>query len=64
MNDQRDTMPAIAAKMTLWAMAWFGSFKLADVQIVVSIVSGLLVALLAALNFYVTWRDKIRRDRR
>ena len=61
MNDHQDTVWSAIGKAFLWAAAWFGTVKLADVQIVISIVSGLFIGGLAALNLYVTWRDKVRR---
>jgi len=61
MSDHQDTIWGAITKAILWAAAWFGTIKLADVQVVVSIVSGLCIGGLAALNLYVTWRDKVRK---
>ncbi len=47
--------------MIAWVFAWLASIKLADVQLVVSIVGGLAVLMYTALNTYVLWRDKVRR---
>ena len=44
-----------------WLTAWFLSIKLADIQLVVAIFSGCLVAVYTGLNTYVLWRDKVRR---
>lgn len=48
------------AKVAVMALAWFGGIKLADVQILVAIFSGLCVGAYAALQFYVLWRDKVK----
>lgn len=50
-------------KTAAWFVAWFASIELADVQLVVSIISGVAVGLLAALNAWVTYRDKIKGDK-
>lgn len=50
-------------KPFLWIGAWFGSVTLADIQAVVGIVSGLIVAGLAATNWYFLLRDRLRRGR-
>lgn len=61
MNGTRsEGVAALMVKTAAWFAAWFGSVKLADVQAVVAILSGLVVGTLAALNAYVVWRDKIR----
>lgn len=41
-------------------IGWFGSIKLTDVNVIVGIISGLVVAGYAATQWYVLWRDKIR----
>lgn len=61
MNEHHDSIWIAIAKAIGWFAAWFTTVKIADVQVMVSILSGLLVGALAAANFYVTWRDKIRR---
>lgn len=44
------------AKTALWIGAWIGTVTLADVQVVVSIVSGLLVGLLALRNLWLSFK--------
>lgn len=61
MNDSHDSVFTALLKPFLWVAAWIGTVQLADVQMIVSIVSGCIVGLLAMVNLYVTWRDKIRR---
>jgi hypothetical protein len=51
--------PAIV-KVASSILVWVASIKLADVQVVVAIVSGLVVAGYAATQWFVLWRDKIR----
>lgn len=61
MHNQHDTVSGEVARSVAWIMAWFGTVSLADVQLTVSIISGLLVGGLAGMNLYITWRDKVRR---
>jgi len=49
-----------AAELATLSAAWLG-LTMADVQVFVSIASGLAVAVYTALNIYVLWRDKIKR---
>lgn len=58
-NDSGSVWAAIG-KAAAWIAAWFGTIKLADVQVMVSIISGLIVGGLALLNLIVTWRDKFK----
>jgi hypothetical protein len=51
------------AKVLAWVFAWLLSVELADVQVTVSIVGGLVVLVYTALNTYVLWRDKVRKKR-
>jgi len=43
---------------------WAGGVSLGNVQVAVSIVTGIIVGAYSAVNLYVLWRDKIkgRRD--
>lgn len=61
---QIDNVGATAVKVASTILGWIASIKLADVQVVVAIVSGLVVAGYAATQWFVLWRDKIkgRRD--
>ena len=44
----------------LWLIVgWLASVTLADVQLVVSIISGVGVLIYTAMQAYVLWRDKI-----
>jgi hypothetical protein len=51
--------PAIV-KVASVILGWAASIQLADVQVVVAIVSGLVVAGYAATQWFVLWRDKIK----
>lgn len=62
MTEQHDSVWAAVWKVAALALAWVGGVKLADVQVVVAILSGLCVAGYALLQAYVLWRDKIKRD--
>lgn len=59
MKQDSDFMGALM-KPLLWIGAWWGSVELADIQAVVGIISGLIVAGLAATNWYFLLRDRIR----
>lgn len=61
MNHDHDTFGAALSKAALWIAAWFGAVKLGDVQLVVSIVSGALVGLLAAVNLFKSLRDLFKK---
>jgi hypothetical protein len=63
MNDQHDSAWAAVGKVLTFALAWLGSWKLAEIQLLVGIVSGLIVAGFAATQWYVLWRDKIKGKR-
>jgi hypothetical protein len=39
---------------------WVGGVSLGDVQVAVSIITGVIVGAYSAVNLYVLWRDKIR----
>ena len=54
-------MGGTIVKSIAWVLAWFATIKAADVQMIVSIISGVMVGALAAVNLYVTWRDKVRK---
>ena len=60
MNQHHDSMGGTIVKSIAWVLAWFATIKAADVQVIVSIISGVMVGALAAVNLYVTWRDKVR----
>ena len=51
-------------KLLAMLAAYLGTFPLADIHLVVSILTGIVLGCLGALNFYVTWRDKVQRDKR
>ncbi len=55
-----DTMAETVIRMALVIAAWLGSIKLADVQALVAILSGLGVLGYTCLQAYVLWRDKIK----
>jgi hypothetical protein len=61
MTEHHDSTVGLVAKTIVSIVAWFGAVKLADVQVMVAILSGLIVAGYAATQWYVLWRDKIRR---
>lgn len=54
---------AAIGRVAATVIGWIGAVKLADVQILVAIVSGLVVAGYAATQWYVLWRDKIKEPR-
>lgn len=62
MNHDHDTFGAALGKAAVWIAAWFGAVKLGDVQLVVSIISGALVGLLAAVNLFKALRDLLRKQ--
>jgi hypothetical protein len=39
---------------------WIGGVSLGDVQVAVSIITGIIVGAYSAVNLYVLWRDKIK----
>lgn len=49
------------AKAFAWLAAWFGTVSIADLQPIVSVISGALVGLLAAANLYKVVRDMWRK---
>lgn len=49
-------------KISAASGVWLG-LQLADLQVFVSIFSGLAVAAYTLVNLYVLWRDKIKRDK-
>jgi hypothetical protein len=61
MTEHNDSAFGVLAKTVVSIVAWFGAVKLADVQVLVAILSGLIVAGYAATQWYVLWRDKIKR---
>lgn len=60
MSDHKDTQGEIVGRMVAAVLAWIGSITLADVQLVVAILSGCAVLTYTVVNTYVLWRDKIR----
>jgi hypothetical protein len=42
---------------------WIGGVSLGDVQVAVSIITGVIVGAYSAVNLYVLWRDKIKGGR-
>jgi O-antigen/teichoic acid export membrane protein len=61
MSEQHDSVWLAVGKVLAVVAAWFGTIKLADVQALVAICSGLVVAGYAATQWWVLWRDKIKR---
>lgn len=51
---------AVLAKMAAYVLAWLGSWTLAEVQQLAGIVSAIAVAVVAMLNGYLLWRDRVR----
>lgn len=51
-------------RVVLAVIGWLASLTLADVQTLVAICSGLIVAGYGLTQWYVLWRDKIGRRRR
>lgn len=64
MTNHEDTFPALLAKVTLYALAWLGSWKIGEVQQLAGVFSALVIAGVGVLNGYVIWRDKIRGEKR
>ena len=62
MTEHHDSVWAAVGKTLASIGLWLGSVKLADVQVVVAIIGGLIVAGYAATQWYVLWRDKIARN--
>ena len=60
MSRPDDTVSEVVARIVLVVLAWVGSIKLADIQAVVAILSGLGVLGYTGMQAYVLWRDKIR----
>jgi hypothetical protein len=58
---QSDSFLAAFGRPLAVALAWLGSWKLGEVQMLLGIVSGLVVTGYAATQWWVLWRDKIRR---
>lgn len=44
--------------------AWLMGIEAADVQMTVSILTGILVGVYTAMNTYVLWRDRVRKQSR
>lgn len=62
MSQPQEHPVGVAVAKTLAAVvAWFASQTAADVEIWVRIVSGVIVAGFALTQWWVLWRDKIRR---
>jgi hypothetical protein len=62
MTEHNDSILGPIVKVFSVIAAWFGAIQLAQVQAVVAILSGLVVAGYAATQWYVLWRDKIRKE--
>ncbi len=60
MSRPDDTVPEVLTRVALVVLAWVGSIKLADIQAVVAILSGLGVLGYTGMQAYVLWRDKIK----
>jgi ABC-type nickel/cobalt efflux system permease component RcnA len=52
MSAHHDTMGWTVTKVFGWVAAWLGSITVADVQPWVAVISGSLVAILAAINIW------------
>jgi ABC-type nickel/cobalt efflux system permease component RcnA len=63
MTQANESHPAVAAvaKTLAAVVAWVASQTAADVEVWVRIVSGLIVGGFAATQWWVLWRDKVRR---
>lgn len=64
MTEQPDSIASVLIRSVGLIGAWFGTVSLAQVQTVVAIISGLVVAGYAATQWYVLWRDKINGRKR
>lgn len=54
-SSDHDHLGAAVMKTALWVVAWMGTVSLADVQIIVSILSGLAVGGLALRNLWLSF---------
>ena len=64
MSQHTESFWAPLAKTAGAIAAWVGTVQLADVQVVVSIIGSLIVAGYAATQWFVLWRDKVKRRNR
>lgn len=60
MTEHQEAVSAAIGRVVVTVFGWLGSITLADVQVVVSTLGGLIVAGYAATQWYVLWRDKIK----
>jgi ABC-type nickel/cobalt efflux system permease component RcnA len=60
MDQHQDGVWAVLAKSFMYVLAWLGSWKVGEVQALVGIASGLIVAGFAGTQWWVLWRDKVR----
>lgn len=56
MNHHQENVWEAIAKAAAWVAAWFGTVQLADVQVGVSIISGLAVGGLALRNLWLSFK--------
>lgn len=64
MSQDHDGMLAPAMKVCALMIAWLASWKVGELQALAGAISFSAVAVGAALNAYVVWRDKIRPGRK
>lgn len=61
MNQQQEGFWGALMKSIMYVLAWLGSWKIGEVQALVGIASGLVVAGFAGTQWWVLWRDKVRK---
>lgn len=64
MTQHSESVWAPLAKTISAIAAWVGTVQLAEVQTLVSILGSLIVAGYAATQWWVLWRDKVKRRNR
>jgi hypothetical protein len=60
MTEHHDSTFGLVAKTLVSIVAWFGAVKLADVQVMVAILSGLVVAGYAGTQWFFLVRDRLK----
>jgi hypothetical protein len=60
MTEHHDSTVGLVAKTIVSIVAWFGAVKLADVQVMVAILSGLIVAGYAGTQWFFLVRDRMK----
>lgn len=61
MAAHNDSTVAAIAKTLLAILAWFGSWKIGEVQALLGIVTALVVAGYTGTQWWVLWRDKVKK---